>query len=73
MLSPCRAKASLHAGGAGDTSHAGGFFAGAAVLLGGFFVIAVPLDITDEAFLLAHLLETFYHLLNGFTYSCFYF
>ena len=46
----------LDAGRAGDPCHAGGFLACTAVLLRGLLVIAVPLDIADEALFFAHLL-----------------
>ena len=59
----------LDAGGAGDPCHAGGFFACTAVLLRGLLIIAVPLDITDEALFFAHLLKPLDHLLDAFASS----
>ena len=54
----------LDAGRAGDASHACRFLAGTAVLLGGFLIIAVPLDIADEALFFAHFLKPLDHLLD---------
>ena len=59
----------LDAGGAGDAGHACRFLAGAAVLLGGFLIVAVPLDITDQALFFAHLLKPLNHLLDTFAGS----
>ncbi len=59
----------LGAGGAGDAGHAGRFLAGTAVLFGGLLIIAVPLDITDEALFFAHFLKPLDHLLDAFAGS----
>lgn len=47
--------------------HSAGFAPLAAILLGGFFIITVALDIAYETFFLTHLLKAFDHLLNRFT------
>ena len=60
---------SLWAGCAGDACHAGRFFAGATVPLGGLLIIAVPLDIADEALFFAHFLKPLDHLLDAFAGS----
>ena len=59
----------LDAVGAGNTCHPLGFFAFAAVRLRRFLIIAVALDVADQAFLLAHLLKPLDHLLDTFTGS----
>jgi len=56
-------------GRAGDAAHPLRFFAFAAVDLRGLLVVAVPLDIADQAFLFAHLLKPLDHLLDTLTGS----
>ena len=57
------------AGGTGDAGHPLRFFTFAAVDLGRLLVVAVPLDIANQPFLLAHLLKPLDHLLNTLTGS----
>jgi len=57
----------LQVGRADQAGHPLGFAAFAAIAFRGFLVIAVSLDIPDQALFFAHFFESLDHLLDAFT------